>query len=243
MPENIFILLTDTGTWLSKTVKKYTNTPYNHASLSLDPNLEHLYSFGRKRIHNPFYGGFLKEDVLHGVYRKFPNTDCLILKLEITERQKEKITRLIRTFEQREDCYIYNFIGLFGIIFKTPIEFKSMYFCSQFVSEVINRAGITLWDKPHSLVTPNDFRTLPYAIKVYEGKLYEFEPIREKYLTNPHHVPPFSLIEDYILPIRQTVRAATYKNSSFSLRNYLLSPFKKGLSMALFSPLWVLRKK
>ena len=64
----IYILLTDTGTWFSKLVKFYTKAPYNHASISLDDNLEELYSFGRKVYFNPLSAGFVKEALNQGVY-------------------------------------------------------------------------------------------------------------------------------------------------------------------------------
>ncbi len=150
----------------------------------------------------------------------------MLLKFEITKRQKEKIERIIRNFEKNEDYYSFNFIGLFGVIVNKPIEKESTYFCSQFVSEVLKRAGIRLWDKPTSLVTPNDFRSIPHVFKIYEGKLYEFGPVKTKCANNPHIIPSRSMKEDFIIPFDKSFRARIYKDTSFSLRHRYLSPIK-----------------
>lgn len=63
---------------------------------------------------------------------------------------------------------------------KEPIEFSNSYFCSQFVAEILKRSGIHLWDKLPAMVTPDDFRTNERMQLIYEGKLYEFEPVKKR---------------------------------------------------------------
>lgn len=57
----IFIVLTETGTLFSQTIKWFTKAPLNHASLSFDGELKEVYSFGRKKVNNPFVGDSLKK--------------------------------------------------------------------------------------------------------------------------------------------------------------------------------------
>ena len=47
--KKIYIVLTYTGTFLSRIVNIYTGKKYSHVSISLDKNLEYMYSFGRFR--------------------------------------------------------------------------------------------------------------------------------------------------------------------------------------------------
>lgn len=61
--KEMYILLTDTGTLLSKLIKCFTNAPYNHVSIVFDKRLDEVYSFGRKEPRNPFIAGFIREDV------------------------------------------------------------------------------------------------------------------------------------------------------------------------------------
>ena len=46
--KKVYILLTHTGTILSKAIKLYTSHEYTHVSIALDEKLDRLYSFGRR---------------------------------------------------------------------------------------------------------------------------------------------------------------------------------------------------
>ena len=107
----VYILLTDTGTLFTKSIKKYTKAPYNHASISFDPELNDMYSFGRKKPNNPIHGGFVKEDIFTGTYSKYPNTTCVIYKLEVTDRDIEKMKRVLNIFIKNQNKFLYNLIG------------------------------------------------------------------------------------------------------------------------------------
>ena len=45
--KKIYIILTHTGTMLSKIIKKYTKDEFSHVSIALDKELNRMYSFGR----------------------------------------------------------------------------------------------------------------------------------------------------------------------------------------------------
>jgi hypothetical protein len=174
----VYILLTDTGTLFTKSIKKYTKAPYNHVSLSFDCDLMELYSFGRKRPSNPLNGGFVREDVENGTYRRYPGTTCVLYKLKVTPREVVKMRRIIGVFQRKEKKWFYNLLGVIGVSINEPVEIDSSYFCSQFVSDVLHRSGIRLWDKLPSLVTPDDFRQSDRLEWVYEGRLYDYEPVK-----------------------------------------------------------------
>ena len=59
----IYIVLTYTGTILSRIVKFYTGKEYSHVSIALDENLEEMYSFGRLHPYVAFIGGFVHERI------------------------------------------------------------------------------------------------------------------------------------------------------------------------------------
>lgn len=176
----VYIILTDTGTLFTKSIKKYTRAPYNHASISFNVELTDMYSFGRKHPNNPLIGGFVKEDILKGTYSKYPETTCVIYKLEVSKRDIEKMKRVLNVFKKNQKKFLYNLIGVLGVSLNEPVEFSNSYFCSQFVAEVFHRSGIKLWDKLPALVTPDDFRKSEQMTLVYEGKLVEYEPIKKR---------------------------------------------------------------
>jgi hypothetical protein len=179
---NVYIMLTDTGTLFTKSIKKYTRAPYNHASISFDPDLQELYSFGRKNPSNPMNGGFVKEDVFEGTYSKYPETTCVIYRLEVSERDIVKMKRVLNVFKKNQHKFLYNLLGVIGVSLKEPVEFSNSYFCSQFVAEILHRSGIRLWDKLPALVTPDDFRSNDRLYQVYEGKLFEYGPVKARFL-------------------------------------------------------------
>lgn len=174
---SLYILVTDTGTVFTKTIKTYTKAPYNHSSLALDPELVQLYSFGRKNPNNPFKAGFVQEDVIKGTYEKYPKTTCALYAIPVTERQYEKVIRMLELFKKNDQKTIYNLLGVFGVAVKAPFEPQGSYFCSQFVAEILHRAGVRLWTKLPSLIEPNDFRQAQEAVLIYEGLLNEYEPV------------------------------------------------------------------
>ncbi|PPQ46246.1 hypothetical protein C5G87_21755 [Paenibacillus peoriae] len=172
----VFILLTNTGTFLTRVIKSYTRAPYNHASISFNRELSELYSFGRKTPNNPLDGGFVKEDIKTGTYSRFPNTTCVIYELQVTDREVEKMKRVLHVFIRSRQKYMYNLLGLIGIALKEPVEFSNSYFCSQFVAEILQRSGIKIWNKLPALVTPDDFRQSDRFHLIYEGNLSEYDP-------------------------------------------------------------------
>jgi hypothetical protein len=176
----IYILLTDTGTLFTKSIKSYTKAPYNHASISFDRELTDMYSFGRKHPSNPLSGGFVKEDVRSGTYSKYPKTTCVIYRLKVSQRDTQKMLRVLNVFKRSSNKYLYNLFGIVGVTMNEPVEFSNSYFCSQFVAEVLSRSGVKLWDKLPALVTPEDFRRSPLLELVYEGTLSDYEPVKKQ---------------------------------------------------------------
>ncbi|SDK04853.1 hypothetical protein [Sediminibacillus albus] len=191
--QTVYIVLTNTGSLINWAIKTVTDAPYNHASIALDKDLRRIYSFARREPLNPLWGGFVKEDLEKGTFSWYPDTTCAIFQLTISDREYQKLERLIAVFEKRAKRYLYNYAGLVGIPINYPIEVPASFFCSQFVAEVLRRAGHPLFNKPSSLVTPDDFREHKELELVYEGELYQYPALysQEKYQPKKYHHFPF----------------------------------------------------
>lgn len=155
--KTIYLLLTDTGTLLNRLIKKYTKDPYNHISIAFDRDLKDLYSFGRKRPNNPINGSFVKEYIDSGMYAKFKETSFSLYSISVPAEVYKKMISLVKEFEQNQEKYTYNFLGLLAFMVNVPIERKNAFFCSQFVATLFKHSDHDLFNKSPALVTPCDF--------------------------------------------------------------------------------------
>lgn len=171
--ENTFyIILTDTGTFLTRMIKLYTRKPYNHASISFDSNFKDVYSFGRKTPRNPFIGGFVKEDLTGGVFKQ---ARCAIYSCTATDEQLQKMKSFISRIEINKERYRYNLLGLIAIMMQKQLDRKNAYFCSQFVASVLQEGEVITYDKPLSFIAPHELIQDPNFQLIYEGDLEELQ--------------------------------------------------------------------
>ncbi|KAF0817296.1 hypothetical protein KIS4809_3778 [Bacillus sp. ZZV12-4809] len=169
--QKIYILLTDTGTLFTRLIKLYTKKSYNHASISLDPELKEVYSFGRKTAKNPFIGGFVQENTRGEL---FSNSRCTVISCSVTDEQHSRLKALINKIESKKQDYNYNLLGLFAIMFNKQLSRKKAFFCSQFVATVLQGCEIVQLSKPPSLVMPHEFMELENVDVVFQGSMAEY---------------------------------------------------------------------
>lgn len=171
MSKTIYIVLTDTGTLLSKAIGFYTRKDLNHASIAFDEQLTEMYSFGRKQRHNPFIGGFVKENAMDGIFRQ---ATCAILSYTVSEENYNRMRQRIRQFELNQAQYRYNFIGLFGVALNKGIQRERAFFCSQFVATVVNEGGVPMFKISPDLVQPHHFAQIKCLQLIFEGDLQTY---------------------------------------------------------------------
>ena len=171
--KKVYVLLSDTGTILTRLIKSCTRKPYNHASIAFDVDLIEVYSFGRKTARNPFIGGFVREDIHSVIFRQ---ADCAIYSLTVTNAEFQQMHQYIQEIASKKENYRYNFIGLFGVLFKKPIKRKNAFFCSQFVATVLKESKvIDLEEKDLSLIKPSDLAYIANSQLIFEGGLYAYQ--------------------------------------------------------------------
>lgn len=170
----VYVVLTDTGTLFTRLIKAYTRAPYNHASLALDSQLSEMFSFGRLKPNNPLRAGMVKEDVYSGVYRHFPATRCMVMRMKVDPEQKETLREILYRYYANREQYTYNLLGLLCVMMRIQYSPPNAYFCSEFVAGVLKEAGMGLWDKPCSQITPHHLSLHPGLELVYEGMLYDY---------------------------------------------------------------------
>ena len=173
----VYIIVSQTGTMLSRALKLAMGTQYNHASISLDKELRQMYSFGRLNPYNPVIGGFVQENPFEGTFARFPGTQAKILRLKVSTETYQKMRQLIKQFAANPKDYGYNYIGLFmGAATHANMQRKNHYFCSEFVRYILEESGaMEKADLPEA-IHPQHFLSLTNAEEIYDGRLQDYGP-------------------------------------------------------------------
>ncbi len=171
---SLYILLSKTKTLPSRFINFLNPMPYVHASIAFDENLDEMYSFARKKVHYPFYCGLIDEDIDKGIFARKKGTECLVLRLPVTEEEYGRVHESVESFKANRKKYGYNYLGVLACKFHRSIERKYDYFCTQFVDKVLQMSGINLFGKKPGQVTPEDYRTSDKLEHMYEGLLTNY---------------------------------------------------------------------
>jgi hypothetical protein len=159
---------------LSAIIRRASDAPYSHISIGCDASHQTFYSFGRKFHSNPFFAGFVEEDVKDGVYQHFHHAQFALYELEVTSRQFHNLQRQIRHFDRNRSLYRYNLLGMAFARVGVSLSRQNAYFCSQFAATVFRRAGIYSFDKSDGLIHPMDFLEIDGIKLVSQGMLRDF---------------------------------------------------------------------
>ena len=171
--KKVYIVLTYTGTIISKIIKSYTKDEFSHVSIALDVELKHMYSFGRLNPYTPLWAGFVQEYIHMGTFKRFYKTTAKIYALEVTDEQYEKIENTIKQIEREKKKYKFNIIGLFAVGFNIKIRKKYTFYCAEFVKYLLEKAGIKT-NLPE-IVRPEDFKKLEGLQEIYHGLLRKYQ--------------------------------------------------------------------
>ena len=172
--KSIYIILSQTGTVLSKVLKFFTGAEYNHASIALDPSLSKMYSFGRLNPYNPFIGGFVEEGVNKGTFKRFSKTDALVLKVDVDFNTFTNISYLLQFFAKNKTKFHYNYLGLLLAFFKKDYAPPRHYYCSQFVRTCLACFNIENSTALPKIIKPIDFLKLSNSEIIYKGFLKNY---------------------------------------------------------------------
>lgn len=175
--KRFYIVISQTGTLLSRLLRIITKDDYNHASISFCDDLSLMYSFGRINPYNPFFGGFVTESVNFGTFKRFSNTKTIVLSVEVTA---EKYDRMLNSLENKfahKDDYGYNYLGLYLAALKIHKPMKNRYYCSEFIKDFLIENNIDGAKNLRKIVHPMDFINISETQEIYCGKLKDFRPL------------------------------------------------------------------
>ena len=172
--KHIYIVVSQTGTMLSRILKLATGAKYNHASVSYDDSLKTMYSFGRLNPYNPFFGGFVRESTEHGTFKRFRDTEAVVISIPVDAAMRDRLREDLLRMYGRKTRYHYNYIGLFAASLGIPVEISNSFYCSEFVRYILRRHSLIGENALGGVIKPIDFLKLSGGKIVYRGKLREF---------------------------------------------------------------------
>ena len=191
--QKIYIVLTHTGTLFSNLIKLYTKNDYSHVSLAFDEDLNEMYSFGRIYTYNAFVGGFVREYLDSGTFKRFKNTTTSVYELEVSDIQYKEIkNKVVMMYEKRRE-YKFNFIGVFFVMFHKKIKRKNALYCAEFVKYALASGDVDMKYLP-DVIKPEDFKKVKDVKLIYKGKLKDYRN-RIRAIEAPKDEIPLSIIK------------------------------------------------
>jgi hypothetical protein len=173
--KKVYIMVAQAGTVVSKVIKLFTKSPYNHVSIGLDESLTYFWSFARKLRYFPIIGGFVREQLKEGIYKNHPETKCIIYSLEVDDETYDRVEALIDHYIKHRKEYHYNLAALFGGLIKRPYHFDKRHTCAEFVAVVLQESGAYQFSKPLPLTRPDEIMKIKGLQVLFEGKMIDFE--------------------------------------------------------------------
>lgn len=159
----VYITLFSNDTSFGKLIRKVTGSNYSHATISLDPSLNNMYSFSDVPYSKSAFrsDGFVRESLWSPMYRK--NRFFTVLVTFVDKHGRDEIEKKIEYMKANYMKYKYNTFGLIEYYLKmrnttNHDEHKKMkWFCSEFVSGMLDAAGVKGFD--NVLQSPEDIKS------------------------------------------------------------------------------------
>lgn len=154
--ENIYLVISKTGSPASEIISVFTGQQYNHASLSFDGDLETVISYnGGEKVYPPGLNAEMIE-----FFKKTPDSKILVYSLPCSKSDKVVLMNKVKEINQEGSAY-----NMLGLVIKKSYK-PNIMFCSQFVYKMIEYVGISYFEKGNGFVSPTDLIELDYYKKL-----------------------------------------------------------------------------
>ncbi|MGN1120180.1 MAG: hypothetical protein ACI4Q4_07460 [Oscillospiraceae bacterium] len=170
--KTIYIILSRSETMVSHLIGIFTSAPYTHVSIAFEESLCPMYSFARLGT-LPLPGGIKLEYTDKGYYKDHGHIPCALYSLNVPEEVYFKARCIAESMMAEHDRYTYNVMGLFLCKLNIAMSRPYHYFCSEFVSNVLERSHAVKLPKHPSLMRPSDYMNLPGVNLVFKGRMHE----------------------------------------------------------------------
>ena len=168
-PKYVYVIFSSTQYMIAKFIRSLTHHRYNHVSISLDGNLQTLYSFARRYEDTPFCGGFVVETPERYIRRNIA-ASVQICAIPVTDEVHAAIRAHLQAYETEAQDYIYNYIGALTFLFRRRVALERCHTCVDFATEIISMTGAGI--SPDRFYSIRGLARNLARYKVYEGHYY-----------------------------------------------------------------------
>lgn len=175
----VYAVLFSNDTKFGKMIRKVTGSPYSHATVTLDPSLNDMYSFSDIPYNHDYdtSAGFVRESIYSPMYQQ--NRYFTIYATFTDKAGIDRFNEKLKVFKSNYTNYDYNDIGLVQYFFKMKNTKKHdetkkfKWFCSEFTSYMLYTA--TGFDEfKNVLQSPGDLENKEDMIEIGRYTLSNF---------------------------------------------------------------------
>ncbi len=172
--QKIYIMISQTHTGFARVVRKVGKVQYNHASISLDKDLEQAFSYARPKHRAVVLARLVRENVFRYTLGTYTNVPVVIFELEVTEGQYAWIQdKIHQIYNDRE--YLYNFYSVLSNLITGGFATYKAFSCIEFVMYLLQGIGCKT-EKPLYAYRPDDLLTMFEDSVYFKGNLLDYKP-------------------------------------------------------------------
>lgn len=238
----VYIMLMHSGTTLANAIKNVTHAEFSHSSISFDPSMKKMYSFGRPKggkAEDGLVGSFKSENI-HDKWFTERSIPFAVYVVPCTKNQIRRMKKRLDYFIQNATKFTYDFTGLIKNYFHVADNPEHRWFCSRFVADILNAGspkGSPFFTEP-SLVRPEDFKHTKFATFVTNGLLSKYNESFVKTTTdkifaafNQNKKPIAESVTPYDIMMSQVINESLDTIITVGDNLYYISPRSDGLDL------------
>ena len=170
--KKIYIVQVELPTIVNRVVKFITGYKYNHFSISLDDNLDKLYSFQVSNMNTFLVGGFLEESEVHYFHgKKDLKLKEFVYEISVSDEEYDRVNTFIENVKNDKE-YIFNYISSLFMFSFGGIKGYKAFHCTEFIAEILLLLDdVKIPREPH-LMRPKDLVKVLKKYKVKEKEIY-----------------------------------------------------------------------
>lgn len=171
----VYVFMSYAGVGFGKFVKFMTHAPYSHASIAFDSGLTKMYTFAGREGKTMIPYGFAEESMNY--YLKNAPKCTFALYVYFTDPESyELMKKKVKHFIAHSTEFTYDVPGVVKTFFGMKNENDKRYFCSEFVSMILNSGkNGKITQKDADLMKPMDIPEIKGIHLVDMGKLTEYD--------------------------------------------------------------------